>query len=264
VEIKNLNSFKFVRDAIQIEADRQIACLGAGESIRHHTRHYDEDTRRTHAMRDKESAADYRFMPEPDLPTLTLTQSMIDEIAESLPELPMARRRRYMRELGLAAPDVRTIVDDPARMTYFEEALGALAHADAAAMLASWVVQQWPGLSHRLMTPERAAALIDALAHHVILHGAARQLLEIMSHDPRPVPELIVAHELELQSDPSKIRSILEEILASNDQQLADYRAGKTALFGFFMGKAMGMTRGNVDPALVKTLLHQMLGDPWS
>lgn len=262
VELKNLNSFKFVRDAIQIEADRQIACLDAGESIRHHTRHYDEDTRRTHAMRDKESVADYRFMPDPDLPTLTLTQSMIQTMVESLPELPMARRWRYMDELGVGISDVRTIVDDLARTRYFEEALQALVHTDGATLLASWVVQKWPGLSHPLVTPERAAALIDALTQEVILHSAARQLLEIMSQDPRPVRELISAHELELQSDPAKIQSILEEILASNDQQLADYRAGKTALFGFFMGQAMSMTRGNVDPALVKSLLHQMLGDP--
>lgn len=273
VEVKNLNSFRFVRDAIAFEIERQIAVWESGEIVWQETRSWDEQARVTRALRRKEKAADYRYFPEPDLPPLRLTQAWISEQAASLPELPSASRARLMA-LGLSFADSVQLVRADGLLAVFDEALsagvepGALFHL-MNALLVPALNQGIGTLQHTHIVTENA--VVTALAfgelqrliqQDVISHTMAKQVWELMLQEGGTPGEHVARHGLQTVRDTAALQKIVDEVLAQHPEEVARYRLGKVALLGFLAGKAMNATAGKADPRLLSELLRTKLGPP--
>lgn len=262
-ELKNINSFKFVKDAIQYEARRQINLVESGQAVTQQTRLYDPDRGETFAMRDKEEAHDYRYFPDPDLPPLVIDQAWLERVRQSIPELPAARRQRYQDELGLSAYDASVLVADGEVADYFEGALGGVKDAKATA---NWVINEVlrevsseQPLSTLKVRPRGLAALVSLIEDGTISGKIAKQVFGEMlttGHDPDTIIE---AKGLKQLSDPAKIGAMIDEILAANPGQHQAYVGGKVALLGFFVGQVMKASRGKANPQVVNQLLREKL-----
>lgn len=273
VEVKNLNSFRFVRDAIAFEIERQIAILECGEIVWQETRSWDEQARVTRVLRRKEKAAEYRYFPEPDLPPLRLTQPWITEQAANLPELPSASRARLMA-LGLSFADSVQLVQADGLLAIFDEALSAGVQPVALFHLMNALVvpalnQGIAALRHTQIVTENA--VVSALAfgelqqliqQDVISHTMAKQVWELMLQEGGTPSEHVARHGLQTVRDTAALQKIVDEVLAQHPEEVARYRLGKVALLGFLAGKAMKATAGKADPRLLSELLRTKLGPP--
>ena len=263
-ETKNVNSIRFVMQAIDYEAKRQVGVLEAGGAIEQETRLFNPDTGTTRTMRSKEDAHDYRYFPDPDLLPLELDDAFLDECRASLPELPDAKRRRY--EAAGVTPynaDVLTAEVETAR--WFD----ALLEAGAAAGPASnWVTGELFGALNRLdvgiadspVTPARAAELLSLVADGTLSGSLAKQVFEVMLETGDAPAAIVEARGLKQTSDTGAIEAVIAEVLTSNPGQLEQYRAGKVALFGFFVGQTMKAMGGKANPGVVNELLKKALG----
>ena len=227
-EIKNLNSFRFMREAIDYEVERQIALIEDGGTVIQQTRLFDPDRGETRAMRSKEDAQDYRYFPDPDLPPLVVAPEWIARVRAGMPELPAAMRERLVADYGLSTYDVETLTASRDTAGYFDDVVAALgpAHAKQAA---HWLLRAVSASSN-----ERAGLLADATPAI-----AERGLAQI--------------------SDSGALETAIDDILAKSPSQLADYRAGKEKLFGYFVGQAMKATGGRADPQQLNALLKAKL-----
>ena len=266
-EIKNVNSFRFLRRALEHEIERQISLVTEGGRVRQETRLWDSAAGVTLAMRSKEEAHDYRYFPEPDLPALVLGEAWIDEQRAALPELPEARIARLMREHALGAYDAETLVRAMSGgADYFEAAVAAGATSKAAANWLLGDVQrvlkeqaiQLDDLAVRI-PPESLAELLLLLDQGRIGGPAAKQIFEAMAAEGGRPSALVEKLGLSKIADTAAIESLVDEILAANAEAVAQYRAGKTQTFGFLVGQVMKASKGRADAPAVNALVKKKL-----
>jgi len=265
-EIKNLNSFRFVEKAINHEVARQIDLLQSGGTVVQETRLYDADRGETRSMRSKEEANDYRYFPDPDLLPLEIDQAYIDAVAASLPELPDQKAQRFMSEYGLSAYDAGVLTSAAELADYYEVVVRDLGgHAKLAA---NTVMGELAGLLNRdgleivdsRVNAHSLAGLLRRVADQTISGKIAKDVLEAMWQQGAQADAIIEARGLRQITDESAIERAIEAVMAANPSQLADYRAGKEKLFGFFVGQVMKATAGKANPARLNELLKKKLG----
>jgi aspartyl-tRNA(Asn)/glutamyl-tRNA(Gln) amidotransferase subunit B len=262
-EIKNLNSFRFMEQAIEFEAARQIEILEDGGRIEQETRLYDPDRNETRSMRSKEDAQDYRYFPDPDLLPVVVSEEMLNQVRRTLPELPEAKRQRYV-EKGVPAPAAALLVGSRDRAEFFEKAVAGGAAYDAVANL---VVGELAGLlnaegatfEQSPVSPQEVAALQTRVADGTISGKMAKDLLRSMFNREGTVDQLIEARGLKQISDAGAIDKLVDEVLAKNAKQVEDYRAGKDKAFNSLVGQVMKASRGKANPAQVNDILRKKL-----
>ena len=264
-ETKNINSFRFVEQAINFEIERQIDVLEAGGTIQQETRLFDADKHITRTMRVKEDAHDYRYFPDPDLLPLTISQETIDAIANELPELPQAKQQRFQEQYQLSLYDASVLTANRALADYFE---AVVEHAKCPAKLASnWVMGELSAYLNKAElsitdSPIPATTLADLLQRiddQTISGKIAKTVFERMWQTGESTDHIIEAQGLKQVTDSSAIEAVIDDIIASNPKQLEQYRAGKDKLFMFFVGQVMKATRGKANPQQVNDLLKEKL-----
>jgi aspartyl-tRNA(Asn)/glutamyl-tRNA(Gln) amidotransferase subunit B len=272
-EIKNLNSFRFVEKAINYEVARQIEVLEGGGKVVQETRLYDSDRGETRSMRSKEEANDYRYFPDPDLLPLEIDQVYIDTVAGTLPELPDQKAQRFIQEYGLSAYDAGVLTASAEFADYYEVVVQELSkpplviHA-APKLAANTVTGELSGLLNRdgveigesRVNPLDLAGLLKRVADNTISGKIAKDVLVVMWDEGAQADAIIEARGLRQITDSSAIERAIETVMAANPGQLADYRAGKDKLFGFFVGQVMKATAGKANPAQLNELLKKKLG----
>jgi aspartyl-tRNA(Asn)/glutamyl-tRNA(Gln) amidotransferase subunit B len=264
VELKNLNSVRFMQRAIEFEIERQIAAHESGEGVEQETRLWDEKTQTTRVMRSKEDAQDYRYFPEPDLPPLDVTKEFIEEVKNSMPELPDARRDRFMSQYELSFHDASQLVSSRDLADYFEATAKAANNPRAAS---NWIRTELireleaanKTASESPVSPDELGALIRALDEEKINGKQAKEVLVEMFKTGKGAEETIAALGFVQISDTGEIEKIVDEVIANNPKQLEQYRAGKEALFGFFVGQVMKASQGKANPKVVNELLKEKL-----
>jgi len=264
-EIKNLNSFRFIERAINYEVERQIELIESGGQVVQETRLYDPDKHETRSMRSKEEANDYRYFPDPDLLPLELDSAFIEAVRGQLPELPDAKKQRFMHDYGLSAYDAGVLTAERDVADYYEAVVRELGAEPKLA--ANWVMVELAARlnEHNLaiaQSPVSAAALAGMLRRIVdntISGKIAKDVFEAMWAGEGDADAIIEKKGLRQITDTGAIEKMIAEVLAANPQQLADYRAGKDKLFGFFVGQVMKVTQGKANPAQVNELLRKML-----
>jgi len=266
VEIKNVNSFRFVEKAIEYEAERQRQVILSGGELIQETRLYDSQKNQTFSMRTKEEAEDYRYFPDPDLPPLVLTHEQVERIRASLPELPDQKRDRYIASYGLSRHDASLLTTSAPMARFFEESVG-MAPPDSGKTIANLLNGEVTRLlneenleigASRLM-PAHFAALSEALASKSISSTAAKQVIGILFREGGEVSAIIDREGLRQVNDLSTFEPAIDRIIAANPKQAAEFRAGKEKIVGFFVGQAMKATGGKANPALLQELIIKKL-----
>jgi aspartyl-tRNA(Asn)/glutamyl-tRNA(Gln) amidotransferase subunit B len=263
-EIKNLNSFKFMQQAIDYEIRWQIEQIEDGHAIQQATVLFDPDTGETRAMRTKEDAADYRYFPDPDLPPLVISREWVDRVRSEMAELPRVMAERFVRDYGLPEYDATTLTQSQAMAAYFE----ATAKASGQAKLASnWIMGE---VARRLnqddidfdaipVTSAQLAALIGRIVDNTISNNAAKQVFDALWQGEREVDAIIEAKGLKQMNDTGALESIIDEVLAGNADNIAQYKAGKDKAFNALVGQVMKASKGKANPAQVNALLKAKL-----
>jgi aspartyl-tRNA(Asn)/glutamyl-tRNA(Gln) amidotransferase subunit B len=263
-ETKNVNSVRFVMQAIEFEAKRQVDVIEGGGAVEQETRLFNPDTGTTRTMRSKEDAHDYRYFPDPDLLPLELDDAFLEDCRASLPELPDAKRRRY-EGLGITPYNAGVLTAEVETARWFD----ALLEAGAPAVQASnWVTGELFGALNRLgkdiedspVTPARAAELLALVADGTLSGSLAKQVFELMLETGQSAATIVEERGLKQTSDTGAIEAVIADVLAKNPGQLEQYRAGKQALFGFFVGQTMKAMGGKANPGVVNELLRKALG----
>ncbi len=263
-ETKNVNSVRFVMAAIEHEANRQVDVLESGGRIVQETRLFNPDTGTTRSMRSKEDAHDYRYFPDPDLLPLELDDAFLEECRASLPELPDAKRKRY-EAAGITPYNAGVLTAEVETARWFD----ALLEAGAAPVAASnWVTGELFGALNRIgkditespVTPGQAAELLALVADGTLSGSLAKQVFEVMLETGDAPGKIVEERGLKQTSDTGAIEAVIAEVLAKNPNQLEQYRGGKVALFGFFVGQTMKAMGGKANPGVVNELLKKALG----
>jgi aspartyl-tRNA(Asn)/glutamyl-tRNA(Gln) amidotransferase subunit B len=265
-EIKNLNSFKFMQQAIDYEIRWQIEEIEEGRAIQQATVLFDPDTGETRSMRTKEDAADYRYFPDPDLPPLVVALEWVERVRSQMAELPRVMAARFVEDYGLPEYDATTLTQSKAMAAYFEQA----AKASGQPKLASnWIMGE---LSRRInagevsieeapVTPAMLAALINRISDGTISNNAARQVFDALwGGEGTDVDAIIEAKGLKQMNDTGALEKIIDEVIAANPDNVAQFRAGKDKAFNALMGQAMKASKGKANPAQVNDLLRKKLG----
>lgn len=266
VEVKNMNSIRNVKRAIESEIKRQITLVENGERVVQETRSFDASNGSSFPLRSKEEANDYRYFPEPDLAPFNLTDEFLDNIRKDLPELPEEMVTRYTQQLGLPEYDARVICDDKATATYFEALIAATPHHKAAAnwMLGpvkSWLNGQNADMEKFPLSPASLASLIALIADGKVNFSiASSRILPAMIEEPGKEPAAIAAAlNLVQDTDAGNILPVIEEVLAKFPGKVAEFKAGKKGLIGLFVGEVMKLSAGKADPKLTNELLMKRL-----
>ena len=268
-EIKNVNSFRFVEKAVEYEIERQIRELEAGRPIRQETRLYDETRHQTRSMRGKEEAHDYRYFPDPDLPPLVLSDADIAAVAGSLPELPDARRERYRRDFGLSDYDADLLTGERSTSDYFEAVLAALGGADPtrAKLAANWIAGELAAalnaeglaIGASRVHAGALAGLLSELSGGRVSGKVAKEVFAAMWVGEGDAAAIIATRGLGVIRDDGALAAAIDQILAANPKQVAQYRGGDAKVLGWFVGQVMRATRGQADPAALDRLLRERL-----
>lgn len=264
-EIKNVNSFRFIEKAIQFEIQRQIEILEDGGEIIQETRLYDADRDETRPMRGKEEAMDYRYFPDPDLLPVQLDTAFLEEVRDSLPELPDARAQRYREQYGLSAYDASVLTASREMAEYFETVTAAA--AGQAKLAANWVMGELTARLNRdgielaecPVSAESLGRLLCRIADRTISGKIAKTVFDAMWAGEGDPDEIIDRRGLKQVSDSGELERIIADVIARHPDQVAQYRAGKEKVFGFFVGQVMKATQGKANPALVNELLKVRL-----
>jgi aspartyl-tRNA(Asn)/glutamyl-tRNA(Gln) amidotransferase subunit B len=265
-EIKNLNSFRFLERAIEYEARRQIEVLEDGGSIRQETRLYDPDRDETRAMRSKEDAHDYRYFPDPDLLPLEISADSLGAIGQSMPELPAAKRDRFVTSYGLTPYDASQLTASRELAQYYEQASQGLAGA-LPKLVANWMTG---ALAARLneadcdigqskVAPVQLRALVERVADGTVSGKLAREVFDALWAGEGEVDSIIERRGLRQISDSSELDALVDEVLAKNAAQIADYRAGKAKAFNSLVGQVMKASKGKANPQQVNEILRRRL-----
>ena len=263
-EIKNVNSIRYVQQAIEHEARRQIEIIEDGGKIDQETRLFDPGKGETRSMRSKEEAHDYRYFPDPDLLPLTLEQAWVDRIASTLPELPDDKKARLMSDLGLSAYDAGVLVAEKETADFYE----AVSKGRDAKLAANWVIGDFfaalnkagLGITESPVGPDKLGGLLDLIADGTISGRIAKDVFEIMFETGKDAEAIVEEKGLKQVSDTGAIAGIVDEVLAANADKVAEYKSGKDKLFGFFVGQVMKATQGKANPQAVNDILKEKLG----
>ena len=264
-EIKNVNSIRFVHQAIEYEARRQIEILEEGGTITQETRLFDSGRGVTRTMRSKEDAHDYRYFPDPDLLPLDLDPAWVEKIKATLPELPDAKKARFIEDYGLSAYDAGVLVGDQETAAFYEE----VARGRDAKLAANWLISELFGALNKAgleisASPVSAAnlgGLVDLIADNTISGRIAKDVFAEMVTSGRPAGEIVEKKGLRQVTDTGAIESAIDQIMAQHADKVAEYRAGKEKLFGFFIGQIMKATAGKANPAMLNDLLKKKLAN---
>ena len=272
-ETKNVNSVRFVMQTIEHEANRQVDVLESGGKIVQETRLFDPTSGTTRSMRSKEDAHDYRYFPDPDLLPLELDDAFLEDCRNSLPELPDAKRHRYESDLGLSAYNAGVLTADVETARWFELLLAETAKAagkqpaEVAKQAANWLISELFGALNKLgtsleespVTPEKGGELLALIAKGTISGSAAKQVLEIMLETGDDAGTIVEREGLKQESDTGAIEAEVDKVLAANADKVEQYKAGKEALFGFFVGQTMKAMKGKGNPQVVNEILKAKL-----
>ncbi|GAO36804.1 glutamyl-tRNA amidotransferase subunit B [Sulfuricella sp. T08] len=264
-EIKNLNSFKFMEKAIEYEVRRQIEILEDGGRIIQETRLYDPDRDETRSMRSKEEANDYRYFPDPDLLPLVVDEAFLDQARATMPELPQAMRERFVRDQGLPAYDAGILTTSRELAGYFEDTVKAL--GGEAKMATNWIMgdlsaqlnKEGLEITNSPITAGKLAGLLQRIVDGTISGKIAKEVFSAMWAGEGDADTIIEAKGLKQVSDSGAIEKIVDEIIAANPAQVAEYRSGKEKVFGFFVGLAMKASKGKANPAQLNEILKKKL-----
>jgi aspartyl-tRNA(Asn)/glutamyl-tRNA(Gln) amidotransferase subunit B len=273
-ETKNVNSVRFVMATIEIEAQRQVDVIEGGGTIVQETRLFDPDKNETRSMRSKEDAHDYRYFPDPDLLPLELDDAFLEECRRSLPELPDAKRRRYEDGLGLSSYNAAVLTAEAETARWFEALMAEGARiqkkseGEVAKASANWLLSELYGALNRLgrsledspVTPERGAELLALVADGTISGTISKQVFEIMLETGEAPAKIVEERGLKQTSDTGAIEAAVAKVLADNADKVEQYKSGKEALFGFFVGQTMKAMQGKANPQVVNELLKRALG----
>ena len=272
-ETKNVNSVRFVMAVVEQEAKRQVAVIEDGGTIVQETRLYDPDRNETRSMRSKEDAHDYRYFPDPDLLPLVIDDAFIEECRASLPELPDAKRHRYENTLGLSAYAAGVLTAEVETARWFEVLLAAAAkaqgkqQADVARQASNWLLSEFFGALNKVgkdlfsspIGPEGAAELLALMGDGTISGTIAKQVLEKMLETGDSAGTIVEREGLKQTSDTGAIEAVVAKVLADNADKVAQYKAGKEALFGFFVGQTMKAMQGKANPQIINELIKKAL-----
>ncbi|HNI62977.1 MAG TPA: Asp-tRNA(Asn)/Glu-tRNA(Gln) amidotransferase subunit GatB [Agitococcus sp.] len=265
-EIKNVNSFKFIEKAINSEIEWQMDELESGRAIQQATVLYDPNTNKTRAMRSKEEANDYRYFPDPDLLPVVVSEEMINTVRATLPELPTAKKARFISDYALPDYDAGVLVAQRELADYFETVVKAA--NNQAKQASNWVMVELLGALNRAekditespISAEQLGGLINRINDNTISGKIAKQVFGFMfDSQGKSADEIIAEKGLKQETDTGAIEAVINEVVAANPQQLADYRSGKDKLFGFFVGEVMKRSKGKANPAQVNDLLKKIL-----
>jgi aspartyl-tRNA(Asn)/glutamyl-tRNA(Gln) amidotransferase subunit B len=264
-EIKNLNSFKFMEKAIDYEVRRQIEILEDGGRIVQETRLYDPDRDETRSMRSKEEANDYRYFPDPDLLPLVVDEAFLDQARSTLPELPQAMRGRFMSDFGLPAYDAGILTTSRELAAYFEDTVNAL--GGEAKLCTNWIMgdlsaqlnKEGLEITSSPIAAGQLAGLLKRILDGTISGKIAKEVFAAMWAGEGDADAIIEAKGLKQVSDSGAIEKIVDEIIAANPAQVAEYRSGKEKVFGFFVGLAMKASKGKANPAQLNEILKNKL-----
>ena len=263
-ELKNLNSFRFIERAINIEVERQIDIIESGGKVVQETRLYDPDKNETRSMRGKEDANDYRYFPDPDLLPVEITPEFIESVRASLPELPDAKRQRFMTQYGLSPYDADSLTQSREVAEYFE-AVTAL--TNDAKLTANWMNGDVAAALNRAgleinaipVTTEALASLLKRIQDNTISGKIAKEVFDALWNGEGTTDEIIEKKGLKQITDSSAIEGLIDGIIAANPKQVEEYRSGKDKLFGFFVGQAMKASKGKANPEQLNAILKQKL-----
>ncbi|WP_129775973.1 Asp-tRNA(Asn)/Glu-tRNA(Gln) amidotransferase subunit GatB [Peristeroidobacter soli] len=269
-EIKNLNSFRYIEKAINYEVARQIEEIEAGRSIKQETRLFDPDKGETRSLRSKEEANDYRYFPDPDLLPVVIEKDFIEGVRGTLPELPDQKAGRYVEKFGLSAYDAGVLTASREMGDFYEAVLASLKSKNLEGnekLAANWTMGELSAALNKdgveitgtRIDAARLAGLLARIADKTISGKIAKEVFEAMWSDGVDADAIIEAKGLKVITDTGAIEKTIDEVMAANPKQLADYRSGKDKLFGFFVGQVMKVTGGKADPAQVNELLKKKL-----
>lgn len=262
-EIKNVNSIKAVQMAIDYEARRQIEIIEGGGKIVQETRLWDPNKGETRSMRSKEEAHDYRYFPDPDLLPLVLNDNYIENIRKTLPELPDDKKHRFMKDYGLSAYDAGVLIAERPRADYFE----AAAKGRDAKMIANWILNELLALLNKdgkiiLESPIKASqlgALTGLIADNTISGKIAKDVFALMYESGKDPAAIVEEKGLKQVTDAGAIEKMIDEVIAENPQQVADFKSGNEKIFGYLVGQAMKKSQGKANPGAVNDLLKKKL-----
>ena len=263
-ELKNLNSFNYVRKGLAYEEKRQAQVLNAGGVIEQATRRYDENTGKTQLMRVKEGAADYRYFPEPDLPPFTVSDAWLEEIQASLPEMPADRRKRYVETFELPEYDAQILTQTLEMSDFFDATVKAGADPKQASNWLMGEVNAYMNDNEKDidqigLTPESLAEMIALIEDGTISSKQAKKVFKVLADKGGSAKEVVEAEGLVQLSDPAQLLPLITEILDNNQQSIDDYKAGKKKATGFLVGQIMKATKGQANPQVVNQLLTEEL-----
>lgn len=264
-EMKNINSFKAIHNAIETESQRQIELIEDGGTVIQETRRWDDSKGYSYAMRSKEDAQDYKYFPDPDLPPVQLTDEYVSNIRESLPELPEAKKERYMSEFGLSEYDTSMICSSVSYVSLFERTVEITKNPKDSA---NWIMGELMKMLNDTQTlPENMAFDMDSLGEIInMLNGnkisrdSAKKVFKAVFEENVNPAEYIKANNMEMVSDTGAIKSIVEEVIANNPKAVAEYKEGKEKAIGFLIGQAMRALRGKAPASEVTKILKELLG----
>jgi len=264
-EVKNVNSFKFIRAALEYEIERQIEVIESGGKVKQETRLWNANEGRTYTMRSKEQAHDYRYFPEPDLPPVIVSPNFLDEMRRKLPELPEARRARMITEYELSAKDAQTLTVSREFADRFEEAAKKARNPRRVAnLLLSEVTGRLNALGIELdQSPVTMAGIVqaaDLLDEGKISSKQLKQLFDVAFEKGEDFGVVYEREKPQQITDASAIEKLIDEVIAANPKQVEQYRSGKTTIAGFFVGQVMKLTKGQANPALLNELVTKKLG----
>jgi len=264
-ELKNINSFRFVEKAIEIEVERQIDIIEGGGKVVQETRLYDSDKNETRSMRSKEEANDYRYFPDPDLLPVVIEESFLDEVRSTLPELPNEKKHRFIEEFDLSAYDAAVLTTSREMAEYFEAVIEVA--KDEAKLVSNWVTGELTGALNKAgleigdspVSPAMLGGMIQRISDNTISGKIAKEVFEAMWNGEGDADTIIESKGLKQITDSSAIEPIIDEIISNNPGQVEQYLAGKNKLFGFFVGQVMKATQGKANPQQVNDLLKKKL-----
>jgi len=265
VELKNLNSFRFIKQAIEYEATRQIELIEDGGKVVQETRLFDSAKGESRSMRGKEEAHDYRYFPDPDLPVLRISKEEVDAIRAGMPELPGQMRKRFETEFGLTPYDADVLSQSRELAAYFEAVVAA--HPADPKRCANWLANELLGrlkeagkeISASPVSAEALAGLLDRIADNTISGKIGKDVLDAMMESGKPADAIIEEKGLKQVTDTGAIDAIILEVMNANAEQVEAYRGGRDKLFGFFVGQVMKASRGQASPEMVNQRLQELL-----
>ena len=266
-ELKNINSFRFVENGIEIEIDRQIELLESGGTVVQETRLFDPKLNVTRPMRGKEDAQDYRYFPDPDLPPLVVSDALIDEVRKNLPELPSARKQRFMEDLGLSDADAGQLTQSREVADFYEEALGTSpTNAKSVANwvnveLASYLNKSGLGIQESRVDASVIGKIVALIADGTISGAGGKTLLQTLWDNPQQSIDVVIDEKgLKQLEDSDELERFVDEVIESNPDQVEKYKEGNAKLLGFLVGQVMKLSKGKANPKLVNQSLREKLG----